>query len=537
MGKADGGTRKQDTAKGGCGWVLLSNDINMPYQSFTTYREIPIISSGMTFITGADVLLVGEANGMASDFTRSDGTGYVSVKDTSTLANNLSNVSADTFWTNEGTSPKLVNTSSGTLVWSPHNMFVNSGTPATQNVTLIIGATYTITVTGAGGGNITGSSGASGTATTGSPATFTATGTTGTFTLTGSLDTIQLNRGTVGTAYLATTGSIRIGCAIDYDIAELAYGLLVETTATNLALQASDFTDASWTKSNMTTALTSTGPDGVANSASRLTATAGNATALQSITSASAARISSVYLKRITGSGNIDITQDNGGTWTTVSITNSWARYSLPLATLANPIVGIRIVTSGDAVDAALFQHETNPDANIVTSPIPTFTVPVTRAADKFSKALTAIPFSTTEGTVYIKATARASTGAGYWNIRKTVEDFVDSMYLWINSNVFTYNAYDSTGTPQAAIGTDIHTPGTRYQISTAWKVDDYARSIDGAAPRTDTSGTIPVSMTLFRLGLTWADSQPLNGNIKKLVYVPRRVTDSDLPTWRYIVP
>lgn len=504
----------------------------MPYQSFTTYREIPIISSGMTFITGADVLLVGEANGMASDFTRSDGTGYVSVKDTSTLANNLSNVIADNFWTNSGTSPKLVNTSSGTLVWSPHNMFVNSGTPATQNVTLIIGATYTITVTGAGGGNITGSSGASGTATTGSPATFTATGTTGTFTLTGSLDTIQLNRGSVATAYLATGATARYGLAISYDSVTLSYGLLIEPVATNLALQSSDFTNASWTKSNMSTSQTATGPDGVANSATILTATAGNATALQAITSASSSRITSMWVKRRTGSGNIDITQNNGTNWTTVTVTASWTRVNLDAATLTDPTVGIRIVTSGDAVDVFGFQHETD---TVVTSTIPTTTTTVTRAADIIAAAVSTIPFDTAVGTIYIKTRSQVVALAGQWNLRTSSEDFPNSQYQWLN-NGLSWNGYDGAGILQFGIN-DTASAGVQYQISNAWAVNDFSRSIGGMAVNTDTLGTVPASITTFRLGVTWANTQQLNGWITKLVYVPRRVSDGDLPTWRYVVP
>jgi hypothetical protein len=83
-------------------------------------------------LTGADALLSGETDGMASDFTRSDGTGYVSVLDTATPANVVSNVIADAWWTNSGTSPKLINTSAGALAWSPHNMVLQSQTLSTS---------------------------------------------------------------------------------------------------------------------------------------------------------------------------------------------------------------------------------------------------------------------------------------------------------------------------------------------------------------------------------------------------------------------
>ena len=113
-------------------------------------------------------------------------------------------------------------------------MFVNSATPATQNVTTITGATYTVTVTGSG--SLAGSSGASGTATEGSPVTYVATGTTSTWTLTGSLTKIQMNRGSVATEYLATGASIKIGIPQEYDTTNSEWGILVEPQATNLVL-------------------------------------------------------------------------------------------------------------------------------------------------------------------------------------------------------------------------------------------------------------------------------------------------------------
>jgi hypothetical protein len=212
---------------------------------------------------GALGLLSGESDGFAIDATTYPAT--VAVIDTGTPGNNLSNVGLDAAnLVQSGTSPKMVHWNSSPYVrWTPHNLFLNSASPATQNVTLVTGALYTVTVTGAGGGNITGSSGASGTATTGSPATFTATGTTGTFTLTGSLDTIQINRGPIATAYLATTGAVRIGLPQGYDNATSQFGILIEPAATNICDSTQDITAGKWTNRNSTdTADTDTAPDG-----------------------------------------------------------------------------------------------------------------------------------------------------------------------------------------------------------------------------------------------------------------------------------
>jgi hypothetical protein len=71
---------------------------------------------------------------------------------------------------------------------------------------------------------------------------------------------------------------------------------------------------------------------------------------------------------------------NNGAAWTTVAVTSSWQRFNIN-ATLANPDVGIRIVTSGDAVWAfgAMAQGS---GATALSTYIATTTGTVTRSAD-----------------------------------------------------------------------------------------------------------------------------------------------------------
>lgn len=124
------------------------------------------------------------------------------------------------------------------------------------------------------------------------------------------------------------------------------------TSLTNRCLWNRDLTQSgTWTASNMTTAKTSVGADGSANAATRLTASAGNATILQTVTLASGQVVFSFYIKRITGTGNVDFTVDGGSTWTTKTITTSYTLQFITQAAVTNPQFGIRLVTSGDAVD------------------------------------------------------------------------------------------------------------------------------------------------------------------------------------------
>ena len=143
-------------------------------------------------------------------------------------------------------------------------------------------------------------------------------------------------------------------------------GAWIEPAGTNIATFPRDCTNDAWGKTNVTAALTQTGIDGTANSASLLTATAGNGTCLQTIVSASASRMFSAFVKRVTGTGTINMTLDNGATWTAVTVTNSYRRLSIPTQVFTNPIIGFRIVTNTDAIAVDYCQLEST---KLLTSP------------------------------------------------------------------------------------------------------------------------------------------------------------------------
>ncbi len=328
-----------------------------------------------------------------------------------------------------------------------------------------------------------------------------------------------------GTIHTIAAGQV----AQAWDAALSKFGILVEPAATNLALQSDDFTNASWTKSNMTTAFTSSGPDGGTNNASRLTASAGNATALQAITSGSSSRITSMWVKRITGSGNIDLTQDNGSTWQTMTVTASWTRVNLTAATLTNPTVGIRIVTNTDAIDVWGFQHETG---IVATSTIPTLGSTVTRAVDDVTATFSAIPTLGTEYTtlVYWKQFDVVTLFGGLYAINDGSASNRSDLRV---PHVVTADAFISQGganQAQLAIGTP--SANTAYKSAVAVKANDFSGVFNGAAAVTDSSGIIPTGLTTYQIGNKDGNtSNPFNGFIYQLTQFYRRVSDADMQT------
>jgi hypothetical protein len=136
-------------------------------------------------------------------------------------------------------------------------------------------------------------------------------------------------------------------------------GLLVEEQRVNFCLRSEEFGTSPWAASNVTVTANQEVAPSAATTADTLAATGANGTVRQPITTTAVAMTFSVYLKRKTGTGNVDITAD-GTTWVTQTISsNAWTRCVVTQTAVAgtsNP--GIRLVSSGDEVFAWGAQFE-----------------------------------------------------------------------------------------------------------------------------------------------------------------------------------
>ena len=114
----------------------------------------------------------------------------------------------------------------------------------------------------------------------------------------------------------------------------------------NLLTYTEDFSNAAWVASNMT------------KTASTLTASAANGTALHAYTALAGDYVLSVELKRDAGTGNVQISADSGS-YTTVPLTASYQRFSVQQTVAAGAKnAGIKIVTDTDSVSVRNAQLE-----------------------------------------------------------------------------------------------------------------------------------------------------------------------------------
>jgi hypothetical protein len=441
--------------------------------------------------------------------------------------------------------------------------------------------------------------------------------------------------------------------------------VLVEEARTNLCLYSDDFTNAAWVKSNLTAAKTATGPDGVTNSASTLTATAANATAQQAITSASAARITSMFVKRRTGtgavylsqgattgselvvngtfptdttgwtataatlavvSGELEVTNTGasagfadsdafatvvgtayivgytarrgtsssvgievktaGGTEasvtitstsnvngflyfvasststfirvtsnqavlgrtgyfdnlsckaaseTTVTVTSDWTRVATASATVTNPPLIIRMATSGDAIDVALFQNELGA---FITSPIATVASQVTRAADQISILTSAFPYVNATGTAVI-------------DFRPTYVDqglefqfyaffYFESSIRFIRMKLETTTSrtgevdlnFRGDSTITLSSSSTYYSPGTQVmKWGVSWDAAVVRGAIDGGTLSAEaTAPATPPSPTIVYFG-AGGTSSFINGHIKRFAHYASLKSQTELNT------
>lgn len=219
--------------------------------------------------------------------------------------------------------------------------------------------------------------------------------------------------------------------------------LMAERSADNVVTYRRDLSNAAWTKTSMTCARTATGMHSDANGASTCTASGSNGTVTFTATASAATRTGSFHIKRRAGTGTISVSRDLA-TWTAItsSVDSSWKRVvssptwgcaptlcisvSSMTSTTANPSIGIRLGTSGDAVDVDFVQDEAGA---VATTPFDASS----RSSDQISLTAT-LPVVRSISMHYMQSIAASSAATFMWD--STLTDY----YWWSMSPSYNEN-------------------------------------------------------------------------------------------------
>lgn len=351
---------------------------------------------------------------------------------------------------------------------------------------------------------------------------------------------------------------------LDYNPSTLAaQGLLIEEQRTNLPPYSEQFDNAAWTKTGSTvTANATTAPTGtvVADKLVEDTSTGGHL-CLAEITGAPDTTIytSSCFCKASERNWVAVAVQDKAGginrvwfnlstgaqgatngtvtAFSAVNVGNGWYRLAVSASSVTGASnVQIRIsIGSADNTAAytgngtsGIFIFGAQLEAGAFpTSYIPTTTAAVTRAADVASINTLSPWFNATEGSFFVQASNLLASAPALFS---TDDGTTNNRIINFFSNPTTPSfRVISGGVDQANISSGAISLQSTFKLASAYKVNDFAASLNGAAAVVDTSGTIPSGQTTARLGSNVVTAGLINGYLQRITYYPRRLTNSEL--------
>ena len=307
-------------------------------------------------------------------------------------------------------------------------------------------------------------------------------------------------------------------------------GYLSEGAGTQLVTPSAsirDMTEPAWSPVNMSSAFGSVGIDGTAG-ATQLTSAGGNSTILQTLTAAASTRTYSCWIKRVTGTGEIDITQDGGATWTDVTSqinASTYTRVSLS-ASVLNASFGIRIVTSGDQIAVDFNQFEAGAFA---TSPMAS--AGAARNADVLTYSTTGW-LNASVGTTFVQFANGPDVAAQHVPMilhDGTLNNQVSNVFT-NTSNTFSSFFRTAAVTQANLVMAGSPTANTSYKIATAWAANDFAASRDGGTVATDNSGTV-ATVTKLEVGNAPTAVFSVAGTVRRVAYFPQRLLNATLQT------
>jgi hypothetical protein len=201
-----------------------------------------------------------------------------------------------------------------------------------------------------------------------------------------------------------------------------------------------------------------------------------------------------------------------------------------PTATWANASRGFPSYT-GDGYSGIFIWGAQLEVGAFPTSYIPTTTAQVTRSADAAS--MTGANFSSwyraDEGTVYSDYTGIGVVSGKFPRVYAICDGTQNNSIRRIVDVQFSANAFSVAvnNATQASLNAGAPTNNTRYLAADAYKVNDFAASVNAGTVGTDTSGSVPV-VNRLEIGAE-ASTNIFSGHIRKLSYYPRRIANAQL--------
>lgn len=214
------------------------------------------------------------------------------------------------------------------------------------------------------------------------------------------------------------------------------------------------------------------------------------------------------------------------------------AAASPALTAYVHPYFGCT-VQIGDVVDFTLRIGAPQLEQKaFATSYIPTSTAAVTRNADALTLSdLTRIGYSASAGTLVAQGVINGQSASVYPALAALGmgASATDEIVLFRNGSNNRFAVETKVGGVVQLNPSSLTTVavGTAYKTAAAWAVNDAAHTTSGAAPATDTSGSLSTIIDRMSIGGYQALGGGTSGaqTISRIEYYPRRLTNAELQT------
>lgn len=308
---------------------------------------------------------------------------------------------------------------------------------------------------------------------------------------------------------------------------------MLEPGTTNKFLRSEDFrnADASWTATDITPSDGGASTVRPGHNCTTLTASGANGTFLQTVTATAVSWTVSLWMRRRTGTGDIQLTAD-GSTWATVTLTSAWTRVSVTQTASAAALgIGIKIVTSGDAVDIDCSQYEA---LSWASSYVPTAGAAVSTSADALLADIADLDALKTAGTLFW-------IGRNPWPTSDAIatrsiialsdgDGSADAVQL-LNYDGKPSLDFFSGNVNQAWINSGSNVAkDTIFSVAATWSVNSVKMYQNGSqVGATDTSCAMPTALNRIRLGQVTSGSALWGTEHMLALLLDRVATDAEV--------
>ena len=362
----------------------------------------------------------------------------------------------------------------------------------------------------------------------------------------------------------AVTSAAYYGPRRDFDSAGVCKGLLVEEQRANLLWHSAAFDNAYWAKYALNTTGTpawvnvGVAPDGTGTAEKLIDTTAANDTPLMYHTDtltaaaytfsiyAKAAERSIIYLRLDTGGAKYAYFNLSTGVASNVNaaytaaitpVGNGWYRCSVTTtATVASytSVIGLAITAgtptyTGDGTSGVLVYGAQLELGSFATSYIPTGAATATRNADVASVSTQAFPYSATEGTWVANFQTVYSGTAASTVYFLNLDGSASKRVLYVGSGSDVMASYDGT----TIVSSTGDVTGSITKSASAYSGTDRAVVSNGGTVATGAIAAGYATASTAYLGSIGSNSGtgPVNGHIRQITYLPRRLSNTELQT------